>query len=240
LKVRDARGALSAPATVKVFPGNGLARAYHRSPAANKLFKVGEQITLQGSATDKQDGQLPDSALSWEVRRHHNGDHWHPYFSGTGNDLKFSAPPPEGLDATGPGNYLEIRLTVADSQGLSKTMTQELQPNRVNATFESQPTGLELQVNGTTFASPQTLVSWESYKLAVHAPSPQTLVGIATSSPPGQTVERRATTSPPERKLVRTLPPTDPWGLLAAPYRYCKCRDHLWHLGSRRHLWRRR
>src|SRR4028119_1550462 len=176
-KVRDARGADSAPATVKVFPGNGAPEPTIQLPAANKLFKVGEQITLQGSATDPQDGQLPDSALSWEVRQHHNGDHWHPYFSGTGNNLTFSAPPPEGLDATGPGNYLEIRLTVADSQGLSKTITQELQPNRANAAFESQPTGLELQVNGTTFAAPNPLVSWEGYKLAVHAPSPQTLAG---------------------------------------------------------------
>ncbi len=177
LKVRDARGALSAPATVEVFPGNGAPEPTIQSPAANKLFKVGEQIIPQGNATDPEDGQLPDSALSWEVRQHHNGTHWHPYFSGTGNDLTFSAPPPEGLDATGSGNYLEIRLTVADSQGLSKTMTQQLQPNRVNATFESQPTGLELQVNGTTFAAPKPLVSWEGYKLALHAPSPQTLAG---------------------------------------------------------------
>ena len=177
LKVRDARGALSAPATVEVFPGNDSPEPTIGSPAANKVFKVGEQITLRGSATDPQDGQLPDSALSWEARRHHNGDHWHPYFSGTGNDLTFSAPPPEGLDATGTGNYLEIRLTVADSQGLSKTITQELQPNRVSATFEGRPTGLELQVNGTTFAAPKPLVSWEGYKLAVHAPSPQTLAG---------------------------------------------------------------
>ncbi len=177
LKVRDARGADSAPTTVKIFPGNDSPEPTIGSPAVNKLFKVGEQITLQGSATDKQDGQLPNGALDWEVRQHHNGDHWHPYFSGTGSELTFTAPAPEGLDATGPGNYLEIRLTVADSQGLSKTITQELQPNRVNATFESRPTGLELQVNGTTFAAPKTLVSWEGYKLAVHAPSPQTLEG---------------------------------------------------------------
>jgi glucose/arabinose dehydrogenase/PKD repeat protein len=177
LKVRDARGADSAPATVKVFPGNDSPEPTIGAPAVNKLFKVGEQITLQGSATDKQDGQLPNGALDWEVRQHHNGDHWHPYFSGTGNELAFTAPAPEGLDATGSGNYLEIRLTVADSQGLSKTITQELQPNRVNATFESQPTGLELQINGTTSAAPKTLISWEGYKLAVHAPSPQTLAG---------------------------------------------------------------
>ena len=177
LKVRDARGADSAPATVKIFPGNDSPEPTIGSPAANKLFKVGEQITLQGSATDKQDGQLPNGALDWEVRQHHNGNHWHPYFSGTGNELTFTAPAPEDLAATGTGNYLEIRLTATDSTGASKTITQELQPNRVNATFESQPTGLKLQVNGTTSTAPQTLVSWEGYKLAVYAPSPQTLAG---------------------------------------------------------------
>jgi glucose/arabinose dehydrogenase/PKD repeat protein len=177
LKVRDARGAESAPVTVKIFPGNDSPEPTIGSPAANKLFEVGEQITLQGSATDQQDGQLPNGALAWEVRQHHNGDHWHPYFSGTGNELTFTAPAPEDLAATGTGNYLEIRLTATDSTGASKTITRELQPNRVNATFESQPTGLKLQVNGTTSTAPQTLVSWEGYKLAVYAPSPQTLEG---------------------------------------------------------------
>jgi PKD repeat protein len=80
LKVRDARGALSAPAMLKVFPGNGAPEPTIQLPAANKLFKVGEQITLQGSATDQEDGQLPASSFSWEVLRHHNGSHTHPYF----------------------------------------------------------------------------------------------------------------------------------------------------------------
>jgi Ca2+-binding RTX toxin-like protein len=118
-----------------------------------------------------------DSALSWEVRQHHNGNHWHPVFSATGNNLTFNAPPPEGLFATGEGNYLEIRFTATDSRGLSKTVTQELHPNRVNVAFQSNPSGLSLQVNGETFAAPRTLVSWEGYNLNVNVPSPQTLSG---------------------------------------------------------------
>ena len=55
LRVRDARGAVSAPATVKVFPGNTPPEPTIQSPAPTKLFKVGEQITLQGSAS----GQRP-------------------------------------------------------------------------------------------------------------------------------------------------------------------------------------
>ena len=177
LKVRDARGAVSAPATVKVFPGNTPPQPTIQSPAPTKLFKVGEQITLQGSATDLQDGQLPDSALSWEVRQWHNNNHWHPLFSGVGNNLTFSAPPPEDLAATGPGNYLEIRLTATNSKGHSKTITQNLQPNRVNVTLKSNPIDLSLQVNGASFKAPGTCVSWEGYKMNVNAPSPQRLSG---------------------------------------------------------------
>ena len=96
---------------------------------------------------------------------------------GTGTSLTFNAPPPEDLLSTGTGNYLEIRLTATDSKGLSKTITQNLQPNRVNVTFQSNPSGLSLQLNGTTFTAPRTFVSWEGYKLNVNAPSPQTLSG---------------------------------------------------------------
>jgi hypothetical protein len=94
LKVRDARGAVSAPATVRVFPGNTPPEPTIQSPAPTKLFKAGEQITLRGSASDAQDGPLADSALGWEVRQHHNGNHWHPFFSALGTNLMFNAPPP--------------------------------------------------------------------------------------------------------------------------------------------------
>lgn len=173
LKVRDACGAVSAPATVRIFPGNTPPEPTIESPTSDKLFKVGEEIMLQGSATDPEDGQLPEGALSWEVVLHHD-THTHPHFSGTGNDLTFAAPAPEDLAAT-ENSYLEIKLTATDSQGLSKTIAQELHPKQANVTFDSRPTGLRLQVNGTTFTAPQTFVPWEGYKLSVNAPYPQTL-----------------------------------------------------------------
>ena len=179
LTVRDNKGAEDT-ATVRIDAGNASPEPTIQAPAASKLFKVGEQIVLQGSASDPEDGQLPDSALSWEVRQHHNDSHWHPVLDATpGNNVPLTAPAPEDLLATGPGNYLEIRLTATDSSGKTTMVTQELQPNRVNATFETQPSGLSLQVNGETFAAPRTFVSWEGYKLNVSAPPTQTLAGTA-------------------------------------------------------------
>ncbi|HEX2107768.1 MAG TPA: PQQ-dependent sugar dehydrogenase, partial [Rubrobacteraceae bacterium] len=176
LTVRDPGGAEDS-ATVRIDAGNTAPQPVINSPAASKLFRVGEQITLQGSATDPEDGQLPDSALKWEVLQHHNGSHTHPFSSGTGTSLSLNAPSPEDMQSTGAGNYLEIRLTATDSSGLSKTVTQQLQPNRVNISFQSQPSGLSLQANDETFATPKTLVSWEGYELSLSAPSPQTLGG---------------------------------------------------------------
>ena len=173
--VTDGRG-WSDTANVRIDVGNTAPQPSINSPTPTKLFRVGEVITLSGSAIDAQDGQLPNSSLSWEVLRHHNNDHTHPYFSGSGNNLTFTAPPPEDL-AAATGSFLEIRLTATDSQGLSTTIVQNLQPRKVNITVTSKPAGLALMLNNTGVQGPFTFVSWDGYALNVNAPSPQPASG---------------------------------------------------------------
>jgi glucose/arabinose dehydrogenase/Ca2+-binding RTX toxin-like protein len=177
VSVKDNHGALSDPKTVRIDSGNDAPTPLMESPSSNLLYRVGQQITLRGSATDREDGALLESSLQWEVLKHHNGDHTHPVLLETGNNLTITAPMPEDLSSTGTGNYLEVRLTATDSEGLSKTLIREVQPNRVNVSFATNPSGLSVLINGQTFAAPKTLVSWEAYKLKVNAPSPQTLSG---------------------------------------------------------------
>jgi glucose/arabinose dehydrogenase len=176
LTVRDNSGAEDT-ASVRIDAGNQAPTPVIESPSANLLYRVGQQITLSGSVTDPEDGQLPAGSLEWEVLQHHNGDHTHPVLLESGNDLTIIAPPPEDLSATGDGNHLEVRLTATDSNGLSKTVTQDVQPNRVNLSFATNPSGLSLLINGQTFTTPKTLLSWEGYRLNVNAPSSQTLSG---------------------------------------------------------------
>jgi PKD repeat protein len=179
LRVQDNHGALSEAATVRIDAGNEAPTPQIESPSAGLLFRVGQKITLSGSATDPEDGQLAGSSFEWEVLQHHTAPnhHTHPYFSGTGNNLTITAPMPEGLISTGAGNHLEVRLTATDANGLSKTVSREVQPNRVDVSFATNPSGLSLHINGETFTTPRTLVSWEGYNLNVNAPSPQTLSG---------------------------------------------------------------
>jgi glucose/arabinose dehydrogenase len=169
VRVRDSLNALSDPATVAIDAGNTPPVPSITSPSSSLLFHVGQAITLSGEATDVEDGALPASALSWTVVLHHN-DHTHPFLGPvSGNDIPLTAPPPEDLDATA-GSYLEVRLTATDSLGASTTVTMNLQPNRVSLSFETSPSGLHVEVNGTDVVAPRTLVSWEAWGLDVSAP----------------------------------------------------------------------
>lgn len=170
LRVRDNRGATSAPVTIRIGAGNTPPTPQITAPTTSLRFAVGQTITLQGQATDAQDGTLPDSSLRWRIILHHN-EHTHPFLQPTtGNNITFTAPAPEDLAAT-TSNYLEIELTATDSQGLTTVITQELRPKLVDVTLNTQPSGLRLEVNGTSIVAPRTLTSWQGYALNVNAPT---------------------------------------------------------------------
>lgn len=140
------------------------------SPLSTARFRVGETITLQADATDLEDGPLPASALVWTVVRVHD-THTHPLMSATpGNGLTFSAPAPEDFAAAG-NSYLQVRVTATDSGGLTTSVQQDLLPRLVNVTFDTDPAGLKVEVNGSTLTCPVTAVSWENYVLTVAAPN---------------------------------------------------------------------
>ena len=105
--------------------------------------------------------------MRWEVRRYHDGNHFHPWSDGA----TFVGPPPEDLFSTDPeGNYLQVRLTATDSLGLSRTVSRRLEPRTVDVRFETEPVDLELGVNGYAFEAPEVLTSWEGYASNVNAP----------------------------------------------------------------------
>ncbi|MGH2531440.1 MAG: DUF7594 domain-containing protein [Thermomicrobiales bacterium] len=168
LTVRDSRGATDT-ATITIDAGNTPPVPVISSPTADQTFRVGETITLTGSATDAEDGELDDSALSWRVTLHH-ADHTHPYLPPTtGNNVTFQAPAPEDLLAA-TNSYLEIELTATDSNGLSRTISQDFQPRKVDVMFETAPSGLAIEVNGVTVTGPASVTSWEGYVLTANAP----------------------------------------------------------------------
>ena len=170
LTVRDNLGKESVPDAIEVYPGDTPPSPVIGSPDAGTTFRVGQSFTATGSAADTEDDGDGDVStaptLRWEVRRYHDGNHFHPWSGGP----TFVAPPPEGLYSTDPQkNYLQVRLTATDSLGLSRTVSRRLEPRTVEVRFETEPLDLKLGVNGYTFRAPQVLTSWEGYALNVEA-----------------------------------------------------------------------
>lgn len=171
LTVSDARGGESTD-TIEVFPGNTPPEPTIETPGAEQTFTVGERITPKGSATDAEDGVESKPELQWEVLRHHDGDHTHPY--ALEEDGSILGPPPEDLASTDPQrSYLEVRLTATDSQGLSKTVVRDFRPKTTEVSFGTEPAGLAVKINGETRRAPSTLLSWDGYDLNVSAPRQQ-------------------------------------------------------------------
>ncbi|MFL5804452.1 MAG: PKD domain-containing protein, partial [Roseiflexaceae bacterium] len=175
LTVSDGRGG-SDSAQLRIDVGNTPPTPSIDAPAADLRFRVGQPITLRGSATDAQDGALPGASLSWRILLHHN-DHTHPFLPPTsGISVTIGAPSPEDLAAT-TTSYLEVFLSATDSHGLTSVITRELRPHLVDVTFATDPPGLKVTANNNPIAGPRTVVSWEGFVLELAATDQQNSLG---------------------------------------------------------------
>ena len=168
LRVTDTTGATDV-AGVRIDAGNSAPAPAISSPASSLRFRVGQTISLRGSATDPEEGALAPSSLEWTVLLHHN-THTHPFLGPSrGNDISFQAPAPEDLAAAG-NSYLELRLKATDSKGVSRTISQDLRPHTVGMLFDVDPDGVPLVVDGVRVTRYSGFTSWEGYRFNVSAP----------------------------------------------------------------------
>ena len=167
LRVTDSEGSFATSSPIQISAGNTAPVPVIDAPAASLLWKVGDPIDFSGHATDKQDGTEPASRLTWKLLIHHcpGGCHVHPVetFNGVAAG-SFSAP-----DHDYP-SFLELQLTATDADGLSATTSVELQPETVDLTFESDPTGMSLTGGATTAAAPLTATFIVGSTVSVSAP----------------------------------------------------------------------
>jgi uncharacterized repeat protein (TIGR01451 family) len=175
LRVTDPMGATSTSAPVSITANNTPPVANIATPTAGTTWRVGETIGFSGSASDQQQGTLPPSSFVWQLVLVHGSCpdcHEHPVqtFSGVTSG-SFTAPDHEHP------SHLELRLTVTDSGGLTNQATRVLNPRTVLLTFDSQPTGLQLTVGGSSQAAPFTRTVIEGSANSISAPSPQSLNG---------------------------------------------------------------
>ena len=144
------------------------------TPASTLTWKVDDAITFSGHATDPEQGTLPACALSWELLLQHcpSNCHSHPLQSWPGmTGASFDAPDHEYP------SHLELRLTATDQGGASGTTSVTLQPQTVDLTFASAPSGLQLTVGATTSTTPFDRTVIVGSANSVSALTPQVLGG---------------------------------------------------------------
>ena len=175
LRVTDNHGASSTSQAITISVNNTPPTPVIDSPASTLTWKVGDTISFSGHATDAEDGSEPASRLSWTLILHHCPSDCHTHivqtFSGVANG-SFTGPDHEYP------SYLEFELTATDAQGLSTSTSVQLNPQTVDLTFQSSPSGLQLTVGTFTGAAPFTRTVIVNSANSISAPN-QSLGGIA-------------------------------------------------------------
>ena len=146
------------------------------SPTSATTFAVGDTINFQGSATDPEDGNLPASALSWQINIQHcigSSCHIHYFMTVPGSGGSFTVP------NHGDMFHFDLTLTATDSAGVSSSSTVSIFPRTVNLTLATNPTNLQVVTGGTQSPSPFTTQQVQNATVTIFAPSPQN--GLAFS-----------------------------------------------------------
>ncbi|MEO1054105.1 MAG: PQQ-dependent sugar dehydrogenase [Bacteroidota bacterium] len=142
------------------------------SPVDQSSYAAGNVINFSGSATDAEDGNIPDTNLSWRIDFHHD-DHTHPALAATSGISSGTYNIPK-IGETSANVWYRVYLTATDSEGLSQTTFTEVFPITRQITFVTNPQGLSVNVNGRMLSTPFTLLAVEGTTHAVGGVSSQT------------------------------------------------------------------
>lgn len=181
--VSNTAGSTTSPeATLTVTGVNQPPSAAIGTPASGTTYAAGTTISFSGSGSDPEDGaSLPASAFEWSVVFHHD-DHTHPGPSVTvaadGRSGNFTIPN-EGETAI--NVFYRLYLTVRDAGNATMTVYRDVLPRTSQVTLASDPTGLQLTLDGATVTTPYTFSRVEGILLNLGVVSPQ------VSSADGQT-----------------------------------------------------
>lgn len=165
----------SAGATLTVL-NNFLPNVTIDTPTTGSTFVVGQTIGFTGSAVDPEDGALPASAFSWEVRYTTGAVTRPPILQQSGvtagSFVTEVTPAHRGVDV-----IYQVVLTVTDSAGGQRTVIRELTPIVANVTLATNVPGLTVSWDGSPFTANHTFASIVGRQWEIAAAPTQVLDG---------------------------------------------------------------
>lgn len=167
--------AVSNSATLTVTPNQPPAPTI-TAPLDGAKYNAGDIIYYSGTGTDPEDGTLPPSAFTWEVRFQHN-THYHPFIAATSGSTSGSFTIP-ATGETSDDVWYRILLTVTDSSGASTTTYRDIFPNKSTISLATNPSGLQVTLDGTPQTTPYSVVGVVGMTRRLGIVSPQTVNGV--------------------------------------------------------------
>ncbi len=141
------------------------------TPAANSTYKAGDTITYNAFATDAAGFDLNDANIVTDIIFHHD-THTHPFIDNQIGRVGSFTIPDTGEAAA--NTWYEIAVSASDASGVSTTNSINIYPQTVNMTYQTQPAGLNIQLDGVPHTSPYTVPQVVNFKREINAPATQT------------------------------------------------------------------
>nr|MDT0658339.1 PQQ-dependent sugar dehydrogenase [Micromonospora sp. DSM 115978] len=163
--------------TIQIRVGTSAPQPVIVSPLATWKWSVGQRITFSGRAAEADGTAVPASRLDWQLINRHcptlDNCHTHTVQDWTGVAAgSFVAPDHEYP------SYLELTLTATGAGGLSASTTTRLDPRWTRLNMVSNPSGLEVNVDGVTYTTPAAVKVVVGATTTLSAPTEQT-VGVS-------------------------------------------------------------
>jgi PKD repeat protein len=137
------------------------------APTEGQLYRAGDTITYNASATDGAGLDLNDAAIQTVVRLHHD-NHYHPFVGPlTGRTGAFTIPTTGEASAN---TSYELTVTATDNNGLSTSEVVTIRPRTANLTFATSPPGLGLLLDSIPIATPHTVLGVSGFQRELVAP----------------------------------------------------------------------
>ncbi|MBK8001011.1 MAG: PQQ-dependent sugar dehydrogenase [Verrucomicrobia bacterium] len=139
------------------------------SPTNGMTFRAGDAIQFTGHATDTEDGTLPPGALNWSLVFHH-AEHIHPVFGDWALTNRGSLLIPTNGHPFAHDTSYELTLIATDSSGLQGAASIIVNPELVDVTVDSIPSGMTVKMDGISRTTPFTDGSVIGFQHSFEAP----------------------------------------------------------------------
>lgn len=163
-------------ATLTVTAFNAKPVATIITPPIGTFYRDGNTISFSGNGTDPEDGILPAIVFNWEVEYHHD-IHVHP-----GPDISSGIKTGSFIASFGSeaaaNVFFRLILYVTDSQGAKDTAFVDIHPVTSTLSLASQPSGLQIQLEGLPHTTPYSVLSISGMTRTLGVATPQVLNGI--------------------------------------------------------------